>query len=295
MARLVETAALSESSCSFTTSNDDDSSSTTTEPTSNISPNVRFKRSITYWEKGELLGRGSFGSVYEGISDLDYLIVTRLDITHVVHLVSQFLAALHSTHYVGILLTAALLLVFVSFWETILFPGVLLEDVGLTHSSPTVIHCDNRSVIQIAHNDVFLERTKHIEIDCHLVRHHLCAGILRLLPVSSSDQIANIFMKTFLPGRFRDFVSKLKMASVLSLMGDVNIFSKANRVHEDFIYNLQNLMAAAMGPRTLHLRMQHEKILAHLKIDGAAVKSKEFVSVTENNKTNLNAEKMSDE
>jgi hypothetical protein len=59
--------------------------------------------------------------------------------------------------------------------------------------------------------------------------------------------------------------------------------------------NKQNLMAAAMGPRTLHLRMQHEKILAHLKIDGAAVKSKEFVSVTENNKTNLNAEKMSDE
>ena len=69
MARLVETAALSESSCSFSTSNDDDSSSTTTEPTSNISPNGRFKRSITYWEKGELLGRGSFESVYEGISE----------------------------------------------------------------------------------------------------------------------------------------------------------------------------------------------------------------------------------
>ncbi|XP_022773200.1 mitogen-activated protein kinase kinase kinase 1-like [Durio zibethinus] len=66
--RIEETAVLSES-CSFTTSNDDDSSSTTTEPTSNISPNGRFKRTITYWEKGELLGRGSFGSVFEGISD----------------------------------------------------------------------------------------------------------------------------------------------------------------------------------------------------------------------------------
>ncbi|KAJ0085098.1 hypothetical protein Patl1_08435 [Pistacia atlantica] len=62
-----EEIALSES-CSFTTSNDDDSSSTTTEPTT-ISPNGRFKRTITYWEKGELLGRGTFGSVYEGISD----------------------------------------------------------------------------------------------------------------------------------------------------------------------------------------------------------------------------------
>ncbi|GFY96871.1 hypothetical protein Acr_11g0011770 [Actinidia rufa] len=63
-----ESAVLSEA-CSFTTSNDDDSSSTTTEPTSNISPNDRFRRIITHWEKGELLGRGSFGSVYEGIAE----------------------------------------------------------------------------------------------------------------------------------------------------------------------------------------------------------------------------------
>ncbi|KAE8683292.1 Mitogen-activated protein kinase kinase kinase 1 [Hibiscus syriacus] len=65
--RIGETAMLS-ASCSFTTSNDDDSSSTTTEPMSNISPNGRFKRTISYWQKGDLLGRGSFGSVYEGIS-----------------------------------------------------------------------------------------------------------------------------------------------------------------------------------------------------------------------------------
>ncbi|XP_061339513.1 mitogen-activated protein kinase kinase kinase 1-like [Gastrolobium bilobum] len=56
----------------FTTSNEDDSSSTTTDPRSNnISPNTRIKRIITpgSWQKGELLGRGSFGSVYEGISE----------------------------------------------------------------------------------------------------------------------------------------------------------------------------------------------------------------------------------
>lgn len=55
-------------SCSFTT-NDDDSSSTTTEPLSSISPNRRFRRVISEWQKCELLGRGSFGSVYEGISE----------------------------------------------------------------------------------------------------------------------------------------------------------------------------------------------------------------------------------
>ncbi|XP_051124302.1 mitogen-activated protein kinase kinase kinase 1-like [Andrographis paniculata] len=57
-------------SCSFnTTSNDDDSSSTTTDPTSSISPNGRFRPHIMGWQKGGLLGCGSFGSVYEGISD----------------------------------------------------------------------------------------------------------------------------------------------------------------------------------------------------------------------------------
>nr|GMD76194.1 mitogen-activated protein kinase kinase kinase 1-like [Ipomoea batatas] len=59
---------LHSASCSFTT-NDDDSSSTTTELMSIISPNGRFIRIITGWQKGQLLGRGSFGSVFEGIAD----------------------------------------------------------------------------------------------------------------------------------------------------------------------------------------------------------------------------------
>ncbi|XP_058190235.1 mitogen-activated protein kinase kinase kinase 1-like [Rhododendron vialii] len=76
-ARVGETARLS-ASCSFTTtSNDDDCSSSTTEPTSNISPNERFRRIISHWEKGELLGRGSFGSVYEGIADGGFFIAVK--------------------------------------------------------------------------------------------------------------------------------------------------------------------------------------------------------------------------
>ncbi|KAL0360159.1 UNVERIFIED_CONTAM: Mitogen-activated protein kinase kinase kinase [Sesamum radiatum] len=74
-------------SCSFTTtSNDDDSSSTTTEPMSSISPNGRCKRVILEWQKGELLGRGSFGSVYEGIADDGFFFAVKEEIA----LLSQF-------------------------------------------------------------------------------------------------------------------------------------------------------------------------------------------------------------
>uniref|UniRef100_A0A2N9FZB6 Integrase catalytic domain-containing protein n=1 Tax=Fagus sylvatica TaxID=28930 RepID=A0A2N9FZB6_FAGSY len=165
------------------------------------------------------------------VGSLVYLTVTRPDIAHAVHLVSQFLicspfytlccSASHSSlyqgkkqHIVSRSSTEAEYRALADTTSELLALRWLLEDMGVTHSSPTVIHCDNRSAIQIAHNDVFHERTKHIEIDCHLVRHHLSAGILHLLPVSSSDQTADIFTKTFPPGRFRDLVSKLKMASV---------------------------------------------------------------------------------
>ena len=49
----------------------------------------------------------------------------------------------------------------------------LLQDLGVDCFTATKLHCDNRSAIQIAHNDVFHERTKHIEIDCHFIRHYL--------------------------------------------------------------------------------------------------------------------------
>jgi len=65
----------------------------------------------------------------------------------------------------------------------------LLADMRVFFSHPTPMYCDNQSSIQIAHNSVFHERTKHIEIYCHLTRHHLKYGTITLPFVPSSLQM----------------------------------------------------------------------------------------------------------
>lgn len=76
-----------------------------------------------------------------------------------------------------------------------------------------LLHCDNKSAIQTACNDVFHERTEHIESDATLIRHHLLNGIISLWSVSSSNQLPDIFIKSQSPARFRDLIDKLKMSS----------------------------------------------------------------------------------
>ncbi|XP_062216141.1 mitogen-activated protein kinase kinase kinase 1-like [Phragmites australis] len=67
--RLGETSEDFTGTSSLSTINDDETSSTTTESMFHISPNGRFRRKIRSWNRGMLLGSGSFGTVYEGISD----------------------------------------------------------------------------------------------------------------------------------------------------------------------------------------------------------------------------------
>ena len=89
----------------------------------------------------------------------------------------------------------------------------LLKGLGVSTSSATPLYCDNQSVIHIAHNDVFHERTKHIEINCHFICYHLVHGAFKLILVSSKDQLADIFTKSNLKGRLRTLVDNLKLVS----------------------------------------------------------------------------------
>ena len=90
----------------------------------------------------------------------------------------------------------------------------LLRDLRLSHNRPPVLYCDNQSALHIAANPVFHERTKHLDIDCHIVREKSQSGLMKLLPISSSMQIADIFTKALPLPSLRNFFSKLGLIDI---------------------------------------------------------------------------------
>ncbi|XP_014511426.1 uncharacterized protein LOC106770114 [Vigna radiata var. radiata] len=90
----------------------------------------------------------------------------------------------------------------------------LLKDLQVLEVGTRTLYCNNKSARHIAHNQSFHERTKHIELDCHVVREKVHGNLLRLLPVCSDEQLSDIFTKFPHRFRFRSIVPKLGLVIV---------------------------------------------------------------------------------
>jgi len=90
----------------------------------------------------------------------------------------------------------------------------LLQDFNLQFHTPALLYCDSQSARHIVANTSFHEQTKHIELDCHIVREKLQQKLFHLLPVSSSQQLADVLTKPLDPLPFSNFISKLGLKDI---------------------------------------------------------------------------------
>jgi hypothetical protein len=58
-----------------------------------------------------------------------------------------------------------------------------------------MLYCDNKVTINIANNSVQHDRTKHVEIDRHLIKDKLDNDIVCMPFVGTKEQIVDVFTK----------------------------------------------------------------------------------------------------
>jgi hypothetical protein len=126
---------------------------------------------------------------------------------------------------------ATLLVVFSSSSPLLIQLRQLLQELHQPIQKAMLVYCDNISAVYLFINLIQYQRTKHIEIDLHLVRDKVVVGTVRVLHVTTTLQYADIVTKGLPSSVFYEFWSNLNVRSTAaSTAGSV---SGKNRLHSN--------------------------------------------------------------
>ena len=77
----------------------------------------------------------------------------------------------------------------------------LIKELGVMQEIITVYY-DNQSAIQLSKNQVFYERTKHIDVKLHFIREELSKGSVNIHKISTDENPSDMITKSLLSSKF---------------------------------------------------------------------------------------------
>ncbi|GKC68713.1 hypothetical protein Tco_1101311, partial [Tanacetum coccineum] len=90
----------------------------------------------------------------------------------------------------------------------------VLKDLGLDGLVHVTLFCDNKSAIQIAANSAMHKKTKHFDIDVHIVREKVTSGLIKTEKVDSKSQIVDILTNALRSAQHAVLTKKLGLENL---------------------------------------------------------------------------------
>lgn len=87
----------------------------------------------------------------------------------------------------------------------------MLEELKMSMGLSIKLFCDNKAAINISHNLVHHDRTKHVEVDRHFIKEKIYEETICMVYLPTAEQTTNILKKGLFKPVLENFVHKLGM------------------------------------------------------------------------------------